>query len=210
MSATRALGLFELFARGIFRQGDQDLGNVIVDLAAARGLVSLQPAGDLSLRDGDLCHHVALPDSVDGHLPAHGFAEGGVIDALRRQCLGQLGKGNPIALGDPLQGHVELFVPDADAEPLGPLQLHLLDDQRLEDLLSQGLWRRHARALLAQLARHHLEMLVDLRLQHDAFIDHGYDAVQELPGFAQRCRLHAAPQQPERAAQDQVKTYNTQ
>ena len=119
---------------------------------AADGVLRLlvEELVDLARRDADALQHVALAQQLQGELLAHLLAVGGVVDALLRQRLRQLGERDVVALGDVLERLVHGLVGDLDAGVIGALHLDLLQDQALEHLLAQHVLRRQLELLLAQ------------------------------------------------------------
>lgn len=77
-----------------------------------------------------------LAQHLQRQFAAQAIAIAGVIHALLRERIRQLGKLQAVALGDVAQRFIEVFVADADAGALGPLHLHFLHDEAFEHLLA--------------------------------------------------------------------------
>ncbi len=91
-------GLVGLLRRGGFAYGDEDVGDVVLVMLVGRLGLLVQVLVDFARGDADALEHVALTKNAEHELPAHLVAVGGVVDALLRQDLRQLGKGDVIAL----------------------------------------------------------------------------------------------------------------
>ena len=183
--------VLELLGRGGLRQRQKDVRDVEL-IVRRRRLLAREILIELVRRDVDVGDHVALPQGAQGELLAHALAILLVIDALGGERGRQLVERDLVALGDLLQGAVELLVRDGQADVLGPLRLDLLQDQPLEHLLAQHALRGKLHFLFLQPLGHRIHLLVELALEHQAFVHDGRDAVEQLavgadiPGLCRR------------------------
>ena len=112
-----------------------------------------------------------------------------IVDALLGERLRQVGEADAVALGDVVERAVQHFVGDLDAEAVGALDLDLLDDQPLQDLPAQHVARRQLGLLLTQARGDLVGLRIELADEHDAVVDHGRDAVEQLAAAGQLARL---------------------
>ncbi len=167
------------------RDRDQDVREVVLDFADRRALALRHALVDLPRRDVDARVDVALPQLADGHLLSNLVAIARVVETLRLERRGQVAEGNAVALGDLVERLVERLVGHLDAEPVGPLHLHLLHHEPLEDLLPQQVSRRQRLPLLLEAFRDDADLLVQGTAQHDAVVDDRGDAVEQHAAGAQ-------------------------
>ncbi len=128
--------------------------------------------------------HVALAQDLHREFLADAFAIAGVVDALAGQRGRQVGQRDLVLLGDVAQRVVQRLVGHLDAGAIRTLHLQLLQDQAVEHLLAQHVLGRQLELLRAQALGDDQHLLVELARQHDAFVDGGRDAVEQLAGAA--------------------------
>ena len=93
-------------------------------------------------------------------------------------------------VGDVVERVVQRLVRHLDAGAIGALHLQLLQHQAVEHLLAAARSAAAARASArAGAARDDDHLLVELALQHHAFVDGGGDAVQQHAGAGGFARL---------------------
>ena len=78
-----------------------------------------------------------------------------------------------------------------DAGAVGALHLDLLQHQPLEHLLAQHVLRRELELLLAQPLADHMDLGVELALEHHAVVDDRRYAVEQLAAGCELARLRA-------------------
>jgi hypothetical protein len=173
------------------------VGNVVVALVQLRRLGAAQTLVELARRDRDPAHDVALLQLIDDQLFAAVLAVQRIIDALGLESGRQLLERDAEIARDIGQRLVQDLIADRDADALGALQLHLLQDQLIQHLLLDDrqrrqlhpLARRLLRLLLPQPCDDDLEAFAQLAFQHDAFVDDRRDAIEQLAARAQLARL---------------------
>ncbi len=124
--------------------------------------------------------HVALTQGAQGQFLAHGLAVLLVIDALGRERRRQLVEGNLVVRGDFLQRAVQLFVGHREANALGVLRLDLLQYQPIEHLLLEHALRGQFDLLFLQPFGDRVHLRIELAFQHQAVVDDGRNAVEQL------------------------------
>ncbi len=181
-------GLLDLLRARLVRQPHQNMGQFVFHVLPVCRLVLLQVAVDLAVAHLDLVVDLALAQLRQQDLVAHLVAELVEVHAVALERGTELRQREVVALGDALDGGVELRVPDLEPALLRQLQLRLLEDQPLQDLALEHLAIRQRRALAPQLALHERDVLVELALRHHVLVDDRHDAVDrdELLGRRRR------------------------
>ena len=187
--ARALLARLDLLGRGRHRHGDQDVRDVVLGILVGRVLLPRHELLELARRDVDAADDVALTQQLQRHLAADLVAEIAIVDALLRERLRQIGEADVVALGDVVERAVQHFVGHLDAEAVGALHLDLLDDQPLEDLPAQHVARRQLGLLLTQALDDLVGLRIELADEHDAVVDDGGDAVEQLAAAGELARL---------------------
>ena len=158
--------------------GDQDVGNP--QLAFTRSLLLLvaEIILDLRRRDLDAVVDFALAQPRDGDLVADIFPEFLEGVAIGAEDFPELRHRQVVFLGDVGDGCIEALVVDHNAGAVSDLQLDFFEDQTFNYLAFEHRRRRHRGPLLAQLLAYPVELLVDLALHDDVFVDDCDDAVE--------------------------------
>ena len=201
LGTRHALG-HELGTRRL-RDRDQDVRQIEFLRLGRRALALRGALLDFARRDEDPRIDVALAQGGHRHLPAHLLAVGTIVDTLLFERGGQVAELDVVALRDVGERGVEHLVGDLDPEPVGALDLQLLQHQPLEHLLTEHVAGRRLLPLLLYALCNHLCLLVELALQHDAVVDHRGDAIEQAAGAGELLGGHGGRDGQQRARHKQ-------
>lgn len=121
--------------------------------AGCRGAALGQEALHLGLRHGDAVDHLFLAQLGDAHLVADVVAKVLEAAAVGDDRLAHLTQRHLVALGDVLQGEVQLVVADVDPRLVGQLHLQTAKDEVIEHLALELAARRHRRTAPLQVEK---------------------------------------------------------
>ena len=145
----------DLLGRGVFRHGDEDVGEVVFRLHALLHL-RLQIAFDFGIADGDAVVDVAFAGAGNEDFIADGVAHAVEALAFLFQRGRKAGHVELVLRGDALQRALDLRRVDPHAGAAGVLLQRQFGDHAFEQLFFQHLARRQRRVLARQALRHFL------------------------------------------------------
>ncbi len=140
---------------------------------------------DFTLRHADALADFDTPQLGDGDLLAQRAAKLGILDAIFRQQDRQLFESHVVLGRNTGNRLVQHLVGNLEADAGGTLQLDLRDDQTFEHLVFEHVFGRELQALALRVLANHVELIIELGLEDDTFVDDGGHAVQELARFGE-------------------------
>src|SRR5690606_33658947 len=177
------LRLLDLLAGGGRRNGNQDVGKVVLRVHHRVVLEVGDALLDLARRDRDAPGDVDAAELVEHELLAHVAPVVRVVDALLDEHFGQCLERDVVLRRHLRDRGVQHLVGDLDADALRALDLDLLHHEALEHLLAQHARRGELQPLLQRPLRDERGLAVELALQHHALVDNGGDPVEEFAGL---------------------------
>ena len=196
----RFLGdVLELLRRCGLRQRQQNMRDI--ELIVRRGrLLAREILLELVRRDVDVRDHVALPQGAQGQFLAHALAVLLVVDSLRRERRRQLIEGNLVALAiscrAPFNCSSEMVRPTCLAR-CAWISCRI---SRSSTCCLQHALRGQLDLLFLQPLGHRVHLRVQLALQHQAVVDDGRNAVEQLAVDADIAGLRTGGRRPRAAA----------